>query len=283
MGRTGNNKRQEEKTVFIPKVEDFEEKAIIKALNRSIVDNWFVGASIGAIPVGILTAILLGTGVGVPIVGGAILLGGGTWAWKRFFRGDKFIDQYRDHLRKLLDEDSERRRSELQQALDAYGNSHASEQLEQFQNKIRVFIEILNLKFPDKSQLTYNRYYTIAQEVFLSGIDNLNEVLLIHRTLDAIDLDYIDRSLQRLDKREQDAAAKRERSSLLQSRQQYYDQQEELKNLMTQNEEALSKLDEAIVQVQDIRRSQNNESKTDMEASIEQLHRMAQQSYKFSR
>jgi hypothetical protein len=283
MGRTENNKRQEEKVVFIPKVEDFEEKAIIKALNRSIADNWFVGASIGAIPVGILTAILLGTGVGVPIIGGAILLGGGTWAWKRFFKGDNFIDQYRDHLRKLLDEDTERRRSELQQALDAYDNSHASEQLEQFQNKISVFIEILNLKFPDKSQLTYNRYYTIAQEVFLSGIDNLNEVLLIHRTLDAIDLDYIDRSLQRLDKREQGAAAKRERNSLLQSRQQYYDQQEELKNLMAQNEEALSKLDEAIVQVQDIKRSENNESKTDMEASIEQLHRMAQQSYKFSR
>ncbi|MCK7532840.1 MAG: hypothetical protein MZV63_18290 [Marinilabiliales bacterium] len=62
-----------------------------------------------------------------------------------------------------------------------------------------MFIEILNVKFPDKNQLTYNRYYTIAQEVFLSGIDNLNEVLLIHKTLDAIDMDYIERSLQRLE------------------------------------------------------------------------------------
>jgi len=283
MGRPVKNKKQEEKAVFTPQIEDFEEKAIVKALNKSIMDNWFVGASIGAIPVGILTAILLGTGVGVPIIGGAILLGGGTWAWKRFFKGDKFFDQYRDHLRQLLDEDTERRRNELQQALDAYGNDHASEQLEQFRNKINVFIEILNLKFPDKNQLTYNRYYTIAQEVFLSGIDNLNEVLLIHRTLDAIDLDYIERSLQRLEKREQDTSAKRERGSLLLSKQQYLDQQQELKNLMAQNEEALSKLDEAIVQVQDIKRSAGNESQLDMEASIEQLHRIAQQSYKFSR
>ncbi len=283
MGRPVKNKKQEEKAVLTPQIEDFEEKAIVKALNKSIMDNWFVGASIGAIPVGILTAILLGTGVGVPIIGGAILLGGGTWAWKRFFKGDKFFDQYRDHLRQLLDEDTERRRNELQQALDAYGNNHASEQLEQFRNKINVFIEILNLKFPDKNQLTYNRYYTIAQEVFLSGIDNLNEVLLIHRTLDAIDLDYIERSLQRLEKREQDTSAKRERSSLLLSKQQYLDQQQELKNLMAQNEEALSKLDEAIVQVQDIKRSAGNESQLDMEASIEQLHRIAQQSYKFSR
>ena len=283
MGRQGNSKRQEEKAVFTPRLEDFEEKAIIAALNKSILDNWFFGASIGAIPVGILTAILFGTGIGVPIIGGAILLGGSTWAWKRFFNGDKFFDQYRDHLRQLLDEDTERRRNELQQSLDAYGNKHACEQLEQFQNKIKVFIEILNTKFPDKKQLTYNRYYTIAQEVFLSGIDNLNEVLLIHRTLDAIDLDYIERSLQRLERREQDAAAKRERSSLLLSRQQYQEQQQDIKNLMAQNEEALSKLDEAIVQVQDIKRSANNESQLDMEASIEQLHRMAQQSYKFSR
>jgi hypothetical protein len=210
------------------------------------------------------------------------LLGGGTWAWRRFFKGDKFFDQYRDYLRQLLDEDTERRRNELQRSLEAYGNKHACEQLEQFQIKIRVFIEILDMKFPDKNQLTYNRYYTIAQEVFLSGIDNLNEVLLIHKTLDAIDMDYIERSLQRLEKREQDAATKRELSSLLQSRQQYQDQQQDIKNLMAQNEEALSKLDEAIVQVQDIKRSANNESQLDMEASIEQLHRMAQQSYKFS-
>lgn len=282
MGRPGNNKQQEDKAVYTPRPEDFEEKAIIKALNKSIMDNWFVGASIGAIPVGILTAFLLGTGVGIPIIGGALLLGGGTWAWKRFFKGGKFFDQYRDHLRQLLDEDTERRRHELQRSLEAYGNKHAGEQLEQFQMKIKVFIEILEVKFPDKSQLTYNRYYTIAQEVFLSGIENLNEVMLIHKTLDAIDLDYIERSLQRLEKREQDDATKRERSSLQQSRQQYQDQQQDIINLMAQNEEALSKLDEAIVQVQEIKRSANNEGRLDMEASMEQLHNMAQQSYKFS-
>jgi hypothetical protein len=139
------------------------------------------------------------------------------------------------------------------------------------------------MKFPDKNQLTYNRYYTVAQEVFLSGIDNLNEVLLIHKTLDAIDPEYIERSLKRLQDYEQDPAVKKERNSLLLSRQQYNDQQQELKRLMAQNEEALSKLDEAIVQVQDIKRTANNESPLDMEASMEQLHRMAQQSFKFSR
>lgn len=282
MGRPGNNMQKEEKAVFTLRPEDFEEKAIIKALNKSIMDNWFVGASIGAIPVGILTAILLGSGVGIPIIGGALLLGGGTWAWKRFFKGDKFFDYYRDHLRQLLDEDTERRRHELQRSLEAFGNKHACEQLEQFQIKIKVFIEILDMKFPDKNQLTYNRYYTIAQEVFLSGIDNLNEVLLIHKTLDAIDVDYIERSLQRLEKREQDDATKRERNSLMQSKQQYLDQQQDIKNLMAQNEEALGNLDEAIVQVQDIKRSANNEGQLDMEASMEQLHRIAQQSYKFS-
>ena len=283
MRRRKDNIQQEGKEVFKPQLEDFEEQAIIKALNRSIMDDWFVGASIGAIPVGILTAILFGTGIAIPIMGGALLLGGGTWAWKRFFKGDRFFDQYRDHLRQLLDEDTRRRRNELQQSLDAYGNKHASEQLGQFQNKIKVFIEILNMKFPDKNQLTYNRYYMIAQEVFLSGIDNLNEVLLIHKTLDAIDINYIERSLKKLETREQDAAAKREQNSLLLSKQQYQDQQLDIKNLMAQNEEALSKLDEAIVQVQDIKRSANNESQLDMEASIEQLHRMAQQSFKFSR
>jgi hypothetical protein len=282
MRRPVNTKRHEEKAVLTLRPEDFEEKAIIKALNKSIMDNWFVGASIGAIPVGILTSILLGTGVGIPIIGGALLLGGGTWAWKRFFKGDKFFDYYRDHLRQILDEDTERRRNELQRSLEAYGNKHAGEQLEQFQMKIKVFIEILDMKFPDKNQLTYNRYYTIAQEVFLSGIENLNEVMLIHKTLDAIDIDYIERSLQRLEKREQDDATKRERSSLQQSRQQYHDQQQDIINLMAQNEEALSKLDEAIVQVQDIKRSANNEGRLDMEASMEQLHNMAQQSYKFS-
>lgn len=278
-----NNKQKEEKAIFTPRVEDFEEKAIITALNRSIMDNWLVGASIGAIPVGILTAILLGTSVGIPIIGGAIALGGGTWAWQRFFKGDKFLDQYRNHLRQLLDEDTTQKRLNLQRSLDAYGNRHASEQLEQFRNKIKVFIEILDLKFPDKNQLTYNRYYTIAQEVFLAGMDNLNEVLLIHKTLDAIDLDYIERSLQRIENCEQDSATKRERSSLLLSKQQYLDQQQDIKDLMAQNEEALTRLDEAIVQVQDIKRSSNNESKLDMEASIEQLHRIAQQSFKFSR
>jgi len=80
MGRPGKNKPQEEKAVFTPRPEDFEEQAIIKALNKSIMDNWFFGASIGAIPVGILTAFLFGTGVGIPIIGGALLLGGSPCA-----------------------------------------------------------------------------------------------------------------------------------------------------------------------------------------------------------
>ncbi|MCK7461934.1 MAG: hypothetical protein MZU84_07695 [Sphingobacterium sp.] len=67
------------------------------------MDNWFVGASIGAIPVGILTAILLGTGVGVPIIGGAILLGEEPGHGNASLRETGFFDQYKDHLRQLLD------------------------------------------------------------------------------------------------------------------------------------------------------------------------------------
>jgi hypothetical protein len=96
-------------------------------------------------------------------------------------------------------------------------------------------------------------------------------------------MDYIERSMLRLEKRGNDTTAKRELNSLLQSKQQYLEQQQDIKDLMAQNEEALSKLDEAIVQVQEIKRSEINESQFDMEASIEQLHRMAQQTYKFSR
>ncbi|MCK7532841.1 MAG: hypothetical protein MZV63_18295 [Marinilabiliales bacterium] len=52
---------------------------------------------------------------------------------------------------------------------------------------------------------------------------------------------------------------------------------------MAQNEEALSKLDEAISAGAGYQNDrQINEGQLDMEASMEQLHRMAQQTYKFS-
>ncbi|MCK7532839.1 MAG: hypothetical protein MZV63_18285 [Marinilabiliales bacterium] len=109
-------------------------KLSYKALNKSIMDNWFVGASIGAIPVGILTAILLGTGVGSAHhrrchPARRRYLGVEDDSLKETGSLTNTATTCVNSLMRIPNAVV----TELQQSLDAYGNKHACEQLEQFQ------------------------------------------------------------------------------------------------------------------------------------------------------
>jgi hypothetical protein len=117
----------------------------------------------------------------------------------------------------------------------------------------------------DESELTYNRYLGLAQEVLLSGIDNLAAVSSALTTISDMDPDRIERQLGELrDQSNGEATALRERLEL------YQQQRQKIEQMLQQNEIALTQLDKTQVAISDLDTGRG-ESKVSMEQSMDDL------------
>ncbi len=128
-------------------------------------------------------------------IGVGATLSAANWLWEYTVKGDKnanaFVAQYRSEL-------EQRRREALRELvaeLQALDDDQASRQLELFQQKYENFVEVLDRKLTP-GELTYNRYLSIAEQVFLGGLDNLENAALAIKSVSAIDVDRINKILK---------------------------------------------------------------------------------------
>lgn len=185
----------------LPSSKDFTQAAIKKALQRTAMDHWTFRYMLPALAGTALVGVLFGFSFPVfvamlGIVGGSAA----TFLYKTMFNNDAFSIDYIAKLHKIIDDYTVEKRDNLKEELNCLGQKHAALQLEQFDLKLETMVDVLNQKF-EKSQLTYQRYYSIAKEVYLSGIDNLNNIVIASKTMKSIDLTYIQYSLQEIEKK----------------------------------------------------------------------------------
>lgn len=268
----------------IPTSQDFTQKAIKKALMDTALDHWSFRYSLPAIAgTGIVGALF---GFSYPIF--LVMLGilGGTassFVYNTLFRGQTFEKEYVENLHKIIDKHTEEKRKNLKEDLLEFKNLHGARQLEQFDQKFEVLVEVLNQKF-DSSQLTYQRYYGIAKEVYLSGIDNLNRIMIASKTMNSIDLDYIDTTLKEVSRKDQNnMAVKKEVEALQRSRESYSNLKNKIDEILAENEAALTQIDQTTIAISEITRSKNNEAQMGMENSMQALEEMAMRSTYYSR
>jgi cell division protein ZapA (FtsZ GTPase activity inhibitor) len=126
--------------------------------------------------------------------------------------------------------------------------------------------------------MTYARYLSTAQQVYLAALNNLHEVAVAEQSVSAIDDDYI---AQRLDElaHQDDKAATAERGSLEDRRSLLASQEKKISNLLAQNESAMTVLDRTATALAD---APIGRQPQDAEVAMAALQEMADRAGKYA-
>ena len=279
---------KEDKVVPVS-VGDFSQQAVTRAVLSNTLQHPLTLYPLVAGVLGMAGTFVLGFPFSV-LVGSLSAVGGGVMSWivNFFFRGDVFARRYIEgcqeavalQRRKLLDTMHE----ELAQCQSIPGAEEFSkqgmEQLAQIQTRLATLQEILADKL-DRGELIYSRYLGVAEQVYLSVLDNLKDLITVLKSTSTIDMDYISHRLSELNTLENPTDADREEVETLTRRKGLRDQQLQRGNvLLTRNEEAMTHLDDATASVANMD-TEDTGAEVDLEAAIGELQRLAKVAQQF--
>jgi hypothetical protein len=155
-------------------------------------------------------------------------------------------------------------------------------QLEQLQRKFQNFVGILNHSL-DAEEITYGRYLGIAEQVYLSSLDNLERVVGALTSVQTIDPRGIK---ERLDDIHADGvvtdAEATEQESLDQRRSLLEKQRERVAFLVAQNEQAMTRLDLTAAALAEMK-TRSGQASMDMETAMAELQKMIENAPKYNR
>ena len=175
-----------------------------------------------------------------------------------------------------LDAEQEKRRlNEIGEDLEEQGFTEGVSQLTQLQRKLESLTEVLRRRL-DAGELTYGRYLGAAEQVYLAAVDNLRDVGVALKSVSAIDLDYIDTRLNELERPEVflSESDRGEVDTLRKRRALFVGQMHKVKELMAQNENAMTVLDKTAT-VFATTRTSRGEAELDADTAIAELEQLA--------
>ncbi len=267
----------------VPSASDFSPKAIRRALKQRAGNHWTTRYSAVIFLLAILGGGLFGFSevVFVAIIG---TMGAGclSWVYNYYIQSGKFEQRYVSQLQKAIREQTERKRERLKEELLDLDCLEGANQLDKLQAKFECLVELLADKL-DTSELTYGRYYGIAQEVLLSGIDNLSAVVSALKSISKIDENYIVERLAELRaSASQDSESEKEIDTLETRLAIRRRQQEKVKHLLLENTEAMTQLDQTNVAIADMDTGMG-EAEVDMENSMKELAEITKRAQLYSK
>jgi hypothetical protein len=170
---------------------------------------------------------------------------------------------------------------QLEEDLKKAANQDATRQFERFREKIRAFEEVLADKL-QTGELTYARFLGIAEQVYLSAIDNLRGIVAAARSAAAIDERYLGQRIAEIERAPKRSEAKeRELAGLKEQLRVDTEQSAKIEGLLAQNEEALGRFDAAIAAIGDMKTGAERAT-MDMESAMSELQRIAKRAGDYS-
>lgn len=220
-----------------------------------------------------------GSLVAAAAVGAGVAVTSVNWLWEYFGRGGKHANEYVKRYRLELEHRRQEALQHLLAELKDIGDKHGMKQVELFRQKYRNFVDILNRKL-EPEELTYNRYLTIAEQVFLAGLDNLENAAVATRSVSAVDIDHINEQLGNLGNRD-DSAAQAQKNQL-QTRLDLRDKQlQRARDLLLLNEQALTQLDHVTTKLATIS-TKRGRAQVDLEDAMAELQHMIGRAEQYS-
>ena len=254
----------------------FSKKAINKAvLKDSLQSPKTVYPAVLGILGGISIAAfgLTATTILVAACGGVIAFLG--WLYEYLAKHDKHSLAYLKKIHDYLQKQREKKLAKIREELKSVEANSAIKQLNLFLEKFENFKEILERKF-SPNEMTYSRYLGIAEQVFLAGLDNLDNYFLAVKSISTMDIDRLNRRLESLENQ----ANSVEIDALKKRLDLYHQQRERLSNITMQNEIALTELDHVSTKLANVQ-TQKGMADIDMDLAMEELARLAQRADKY--
>jgi len=203
------------------------------------------------------------------------IIAGGAWLWEYFGRGETHASRYLAKVREHLQQQRQQAISALKEELVTLNAQQGNKQLSLFQAKFENFQTVLNRKLT-ASELTYNRYMATAEQVYLNGLDNLEKISLALKSVSAIDVTMLDKNIS-----EHSDSSSEAYRHMVQRRQLFNQQQARVKQLYTENEGALTKLDLVSSQLANTDFS-SGKATMDMDQAMSDLTRLIESSESYS-
>lgn len=169
---------------------------------------------------------------------------------------------------------------DLEKDLREMGTREGRSQFERFGEKIKTFEEVLGDKL-GKQELTYGRFLGIAEQVYLSGIDNLRQIVVLLRSVATVDEKYISQRMAALEAGQQSAQKSQELAGLKQQLDLRTAHLEKVEACLAQNELALAQLDLALAAIGDMKTGAQ-QSDVNMETAMSDLQQIARRARDYS-
>jgi len=209
--------------------------------------------------------------IGAAVAAGAAAVGLGV---NCVLRRESIAKQYVEYAHSQILAERTAMLQALEEDLKKAANKDATRQFERFREKIRAFEEVLADKL-QTGELTYARFLGIAEQVYLSAIDNLRGIVLAARSEAAIDERYIGERIGQIERAPKRTEAKeRELAGLKEQLRVDTEQRAKIEGLLAQNEEALGRFDAAIAAIGDMKTGAEGAT-MDMESAMSELARIA--------
>jgi hypothetical protein len=213
------------------------------------------------------------------VLGGGAALGLGSWIWEFGVKGNEHANDFVRRYRAELESRRQEALDSLMKDLGSIGDTQGIQQINAFKGKYDTFVDILDRKLIP-GELTYNRYLSIAEQVFLGGLDNLDNVALALKSISAIDVDHLQLEMKILSTLTDDNSQEKLRT--LQARLDLRTQQvNRIQSLMLENEKALTQLDHVSTKIATIN-TQQGRSQLDLEDAMKELRRLIQRAENYS-
>ena len=261
---------------------DFSKKAISKAIMKNSIQHPMVlyPGAIGIL--GGAAAILLGPTL-IPVAaaaaGGVISIG--ALLTNFTFRKEQITNDYVQSLHQQLSQSREQSLNELEHKLEQANSEQGLDQLERLQEKFELFEDILSDKL-NPGEISFNRYLGIAEQVFLSVIDNLSEITTRFNSIQAIDIEFINHKMLELDRQKSiDEHQRLEMESYSKRQNIYNEQHKAIKKLFSKNESAMTVIDETTAAISGIT-TRKGMSTLDLETAMKELGQLASRADDYS-
>jgi hypothetical protein len=220
---------------------------------------------------------------------GILGLGIGSFFINLIFRKDRFANNYIDKINKQMEQQQQIILQKLKNNLSKYKSirglenysMQAVKQFEKIQSKFNSFKKLLSEKYNAK-ELTYARYLGTAEQLYLSTLDNLTDIMNTLESVSSIDINYLEDRFRLLEnlKNPQDADI-REVDTLKKRKMLRLNQLEKINELLTLNEEAMTQIDLSMATIS-VTKTKIGRASMDMETAREELQELIRRTKKYS-
>jgi hypothetical protein len=231
-----------------PKPLDFSEAAARKAAFSEVIQSpltlWppalGIAAGVGLGIFGIVSAPMVAT-----MITGGFVVGGAHWALRYLGGGQAYMQKHYARLHEEFEAMKERKLATLATELKKLGCKQGQAQVTQFEDKFQNLVAVFR-RVLSEGELTFDRFVGTAEQVYRSGLDNLDRVVTLLLNVDDMDHEEIESRIAVLAKRlKRTHADDTNLSALRDQAKDYDDTQQEVEELLARNEEALATMDKA--------------------------------------